>query len=339
MIPVSFLEEVADHGSEPARAAFAGAQVLYSRIPELEALLARATAYPEAEQIPKIQSFYAHFLIYYWYLGEALRWDDRYLLMHATANFALFGGRLILAHNRILYPYHKWFMHELRRAPERPDDLIERLESLLERPCKENADALLPGLGEAAHRCGHPLHGGERVELAQRPRADRGPVIRRPPRVAVGIVYPGYREEEIDEAATPGRRAVCPADGPRHVAVRAAGVRANAPYLYLRVCAARRRPVHVGRLLHPDRVGRTAGLYDAGAGEGEGRMSGTPLPEEARPVVEAMAKKEDRIVVRCRPYATQAQPPRHLHRNDQEEQIAHWISPSMPWDAADEGPA
>ena len=48
-------------------------------------------------------------------------------------------------------------------------------------------------------------------------------------------------------------------------------------------------------------------------------MSGTPLDEKARPVVEAMAKKEDRVVMRCRPYETFAQPPRHLHRNDQEE--------------------
>ncbi|MCP4006895.1 MAG: hypothetical protein GY725_22170 [bacterium] len=143
IVPLSFLEEVADHGSEPARAAFAGNQILYSRIPDLEVLLERATAYPEAERIPKIQSFYAHFLIYYWYLGEAIRWDDRYLLTHATANFTLFAGRLILAHNRMLYPYHKWFMSELRRAPERPDDLIECLEAVLERPCKENADALL----------------------------------------------------------------------------------------------------------------------------------------------------------------------------------------------------
>ena len=70
-----------------------------------------------------------------------------------------------------------------------------------------------------------------------------------------------------------------------------------------------------------------------------GRMSGTPLGEEARPVVEAMAKKEDRVVVRCRPYATHGQPPRHLHRNDQEERITHWLSASMPWDAPDEGPA
>lgn len=68
-----------------------------------------------------------------------------------------------------------------------------------------------------------------------------------------------------------------------------------------------------------------------------GRMSGQPLPDEARPAVEGMAKDEDRIVVRCRPYSTFAQPPRHLYRNDQAEKITHWITATMPWDAPDEG--
>jgi hypothetical protein len=67
-----------------------------------------------------------------------------------------------------------------------------------------------------------------------------------------------------------------------------------------------------------------------------GRMSGQPLPEEARPVVEGMAKDEDRVVVRCRPYSTFAQPPRHLHQNDQAEKITHWITAAMPWDAPDQ---
>jgi len=70
-----------------------------------------------------------------------------------------------------------------------------------------------------------------------------------------------------------------------------------------------------------------------------GRMSGTPLGEEARPFVEAMAKKEDRVVVRCRPYETFAQPPRHLDENDQEQEITHWITARMPWNASDEGSA
>jgi PPOX class probable F420-dependent enzyme len=70
-----------------------------------------------------------------------------------------------------------------------------------------------------------------------------------------------------------------------------------------------------------------------------GRMSGEPLGDDARPFVEAMAAEEDRVVVRCRPYATFAQPPRHLHRNDQDDPITHWVSATVPWDALDPTPA
>lgn len=66
-----------------------------------------------------------------------------------------------------------------------------------------------------------------------------------------------------------------------------------------------------------------------------GRMSGEQPAEEARPLVEAMAAREDRVVLRCRPYATFAQPPAHLYRNDQEEAITHWVSATVPWDAPD----
>ncbi|HEY5877252.1 MAG TPA: pyridoxamine 5'-phosphate oxidase family protein [Ilumatobacteraceae bacterium] len=69
-----------------------------------------------------------------------------------------------------------------------------------------------------------------------------------------------------------------------------------------------------------------------------GRMSGAPLGEEALPFVEQMAIDEDRVVVRCRPYATFATPPRHLHSNDQDEKLTHWISGSVPWDTADSDP-
>jgi hypothetical protein len=66
-----------------------------------------------------------------------------------------------------------------------------------------------------------------------------------------------------------------------------------------------------------------------------GRMSGKPLPEEARGAVHEMAQKEGRVVVRCTPYSTFATPPRHLASNEQEEKITHWLSSSMPWDAED----
>lgn len=65
------------------------------------------------------------------------------------------------------------------------------------------------------------------------------------------------------------------------------------------------------------------------------RMSGQRLGEEARPRVAQMAAEEDRVVIRCRPYATFAQPPRHLYRNDQVEEITHWESPIVAWSATD----
>jgi hypothetical protein len=66
-----------------------------------------------------------------------------------------------------------------------------------------------------------------------------------------------------------------------------------------------------------------------------GRMSGQPLGEEARPYVTEMCERENRLVIRCRPYASYATPPRHLQRNDQVEQLTHWVSGVVAWDAAD----
>ncbi|MEM9562572.1 MAG: pyridoxamine 5'-phosphate oxidase [Actinomycetota bacterium] len=66
-----------------------------------------------------------------------------------------------------------------------------------------------------------------------------------------------------------------------------------------------------------------------------GRMSGTDLDASARPFVEAMAEEEDRVVLRCRPSTTFATPPRHLHDNEQDERLTHWLSGSVAWDADD----
>lgn len=65
------------------------------------------------------------------------------------------------------------------------------------------------------------------------------------------------------------------------------------------------------------------------------RMSGEPLAPELRPAIKAVAVEENRVLVRCRPYATFVTPPRHLHHNDQEEPLTHWVSASMPWDSPD----
>ncbi len=140
IVNLAFLEEVADRGSEPARAAFENVIVAYSHLPQLDDVLQRITAYPEAGQADKIRSFHAQLLAMQWYVGEAEKRDNRYLLMHVVSDLVLFGGRLILAHNRMLYPYHKWFLRRLQDAPQKPNDLMPLIDQLLYEPSKANAD-------------------------------------------------------------------------------------------------------------------------------------------------------------------------------------------------------
>ncbi|MFB1298718.1 pyridoxamine 5'-phosphate oxidase family protein [Mycobacterium sp. pW049] len=65
------------------------------------------------------------------------------------------------------------------------------------------------------------------------------------------------------------------------------------------------------------------------------RMSGEQPGDNVRPFVSDMAERENRVVLRCRPYATFATPPRHLHVNDQAEQLTHWQSAAVAWDTPD----
>ncbi|CAG0937715.1 hypothetical protein TFLX_06664 [Thermoflexales bacterium] len=140
IVNVAFLEEVAARGSEPARSAFENVSVSYSRLPQLDDLLQRITLYPEAGHTEKVRSFYAQLQAMQWFVGEAEKRDNRYLLMHAVSELVLFGGRLILAHNRLLYPYHKWFLRRLQDAPQQPENLLGLIDQLLSEPGKAKAD-------------------------------------------------------------------------------------------------------------------------------------------------------------------------------------------------------
>lgn len=124
VVNLQFLKTVAERGTEPARDAFGDAWIAFSKITELKDILKTIPVYQIEEKAGKIQSFIAQFEIAYWYLGEAERRNDKYLLNRAATDLVLFGGRLILAHNEILYPYHKLFMNALEKAPQKPENLL-----------------------------------------------------------------------------------------------------------------------------------------------------------------------------------------------------------------------
>lgn len=148
VIDRQFLREAAHHGSEPARSAFVGAYLVFCRDPEIETLLAQIPVYPEAEREAKLRAFYGQVLLLRWYVDEAHKRQNAYLMMHVVSDLVLFGARLILAYNRILYPYHKWMLKAVEEAPDKPADFLQRIDELLKNPSPETADAFLTCINE-----------------------------------------------------------------------------------------------------------------------------------------------------------------------------------------------
>ncbi len=63
-----------------------------------------------------------------------------------------------------------------------------------------------------------------------------------------------------------------------------------------------------------------------------GVMAGKPMPESVRPLVSEGARREDRVVLRLRPYATFHSPPKHVHQaSDVDEKLLHGLGDSQPW--------
>ncbi len=148
IINLEYLNKVAEKGNEPTRAAFDGAFLAYSQIDGLEDLMQRIHTYPEQGRDKRIKSFYSMAFIQHWLMGEANRHDNLYTKSRAASQLALFSGRLILAHNRILFPYHKWFMQYLERCEEKPKGFIDNINKLLREPNSTNSEILFQSLKE-----------------------------------------------------------------------------------------------------------------------------------------------------------------------------------------------
>ena len=143
VLDLAFLREAADHGSEPARNAFIGAYPAFSRIDGIQELVERIGVYPLALQQERIDSFMAQIDLnrcFFW--GEAHKRNDPYLQMRAATDIVLFGGRLILAHNRILFPCHKRLLEFVDLAPDKPAEFVSLAHKLLGEPTRVNMEKL-----------------------------------------------------------------------------------------------------------------------------------------------------------------------------------------------------
>jgi PPOX class probable F420-dependent enzyme len=62
-----------------------------------------------------------------------------------------------------------------------------------------------------------------------------------------------------------------------------------------------------------------------------GLMAGEEVPASRRPQLAQLAREEQRVVIRVRPYATFETPPRHVHKMSDIDTLTHFTSESLPW--------
>ncbi|HWO09957.1 MAG TPA: nucleotidyltransferase domain-containing protein [Polyangiaceae bacterium] len=161
-ISQGFVRAVAERGSEPARFAFKDAQLLFCRDASLPPLIERAARYPSEGKAARIARFEAQVEAWRWYCSQAHERGDLPLLRTAISKLTLFAGRIVLAHNELLYPFHKWFLRVLAGAPEQPAGLLPLLEALANTPTPEAVEELARSLREfRGWSMGHPHWPGQ----------------------------------------------------------------------------------------------------------------------------------------------------------------------------------
>lgn len=128
----AYIREAAVRGSEPTRHSFTGTYSVYCVDPDIAGWLPLIPVYPDNRQKNNIAAFLAQMQLNRWFFwNEGKRRSDRYLQSRAATEIVLFGCRLILAHNRILFACQKRLIEQTLAAERKPDGLQEKINRLL----------------------------------------------------------------------------------------------------------------------------------------------------------------------------------------------------------------
>ncbi|OMD34074.1 nucleotidyltransferase domain-containing protein [Paenibacillus odorifer] len=148
VVSASYIKQVAESGSDPAKFAFQDAFVTYSNIEGLEQLVQYAPRYPLEKKAENMQKFYAQFETWKWYYYEGLKRNNRLLIDYCLTHYAFFAGRLILVHNETLFPSYKWFLKVLEGVEKKPENLLADIHRVLEERTPEAVENLYESIVE-----------------------------------------------------------------------------------------------------------------------------------------------------------------------------------------------
>ncbi|MGP1273091.1 MAG: DUF4037 domain-containing protein [Phycisphaerales bacterium] len=141
-VTAGYLDLAERQASEPTRNAFVKAHAAHDKLGDLQDRINRVAAYPEDQRERKLARFAAQLETYRWFIGEADKRENTYLRAWCASHAALFAARLVLTHNRLFFPFHKWVMRALEDCRDKPDGLREAIELAVSEPSCETVHPL-----------------------------------------------------------------------------------------------------------------------------------------------------------------------------------------------------
>ena len=131
IVGMHYLRDAVENASEHTRYSFRDAYTLFSRTEEVDDLIKKIHVYPEWERAKRIRAFYAY-VKHYRYVGEnAFRRGNTLNSIQCVMQLVFFACRLVLAHNRRLFPGHKALLEEAGRCADAPRGFVEMSGHLL----------------------------------------------------------------------------------------------------------------------------------------------------------------------------------------------------------------
>ena len=127
---VNYLETLAARGSEPARNAFRASVCVYGGDEHIRALIKEIPVFQKQEKADKMLSFYSALSLgdgYFWNMSHS----NAYLRMRAASDIVLYGLRLVLQNNEILFPCHKALLETVANLENKPENIVEKAERFL----------------------------------------------------------------------------------------------------------------------------------------------------------------------------------------------------------------
>lgn len=149
----NFIEKAALQASEPTKASFQGAYVLWSRVEGLNELVTEIAQYDDEKRLYKMESFYAQVQLWgmYFYM-EGVKKKNTYLVERSITELVFYASRYILARNRILFPCHKTMMEFIDSAVDKPENYLQTVNQLMKEKRRDQVSAFMEYFNQYA-RC------------------------------------------------------------------------------------------------------------------------------------------------------------------------------------------